>query len=764
MNKFSKSIRSQKGSSMILVLAVIFILSSLGAIALFAGLTNVSMGSRYRNWSREYYALDMQAEQKVKYIDQNVMKPGEDKAQQYMRNEYYLKAYSDPDLPEDVKSIIPEALQTLLNNKWSTVDSAAALNTYIKEAFRLIYYYYAASYMSAVSDADSSITHSTNISINYDSINWEDYNIGINFYITVGDGEGRKVDVAGEIMEPHYQPVTLIKHTPYYGNPIWTNAVAAGKSIYFNGTGTTTIYGDLYSSSDDESYPIPEGGSKGIVSNGAAVVVNGNVYSKGDVHVRKSNGSITVNTYDTIASDTPDITMKNKIFGDNDLLFENRGLYVNNISAYTEGTSSGNIPYIFKDINGGNVYCNNLSIEERDDHGFSVNNARITVKGSVWTYDDIQMDGINSTITVEKNFIGLTSGSDNENKNYSSAVINNQPASSKINLRGGIIAPGTAHVQFDTGEEGRYVYYQTAESVTAKQQDLFAAYSDVPPSGSYGVDYTYDWFNKRAGPATHIFYLLRFGELTNPGAGTQDLLDRKIGYFLNHIVGKQIKTGIYSSSSVAGYALGGVGMHNTEDAPYAAFYSMNDISNRNAFTTIRDTLIQIMKYKTQNMGTSDKTMDSLINSAAISGTVGDIKKLNQVSNQLNTNDTNRGFIYSAGSLTITGGENFSGIIFSEGDITVNTNAKFDGTIISKGNIIITGNPEIRYCEAVIKGLMNPVIDTPQAESIRAFFSPEGLKMGKPVFHVVGTTISTNSAQRSTSIKKRYRITQWVEGR
>ncbi len=287
--------------------------------------------------------------------------------------------------------------------------------------------------------------------------------------------QGKKVEENVTNVPPGYHAVQQTRSFAVKPNPLYANAVSVQGSISFTGSGDVNIYGDVAACSrtlTGNPLGLEEGNAYGIktqTGSSVDVTIYGNVYSGGDLHLFGNGSSVFVEPY--LSPDGR--TLKT------DLLYSAGNSYYFDLSAapgaaaYAEDNFGGlgDIPYIYLDSTGGNVYCNSLAIESGVQYG------TLDISGNVWTRDDIQNDGqAGTSITVGENYIGMRSDANEANKdpNGSSAIINNAYFfDGVIEVGGSYVIPGTSWYVFTgSGTE----YYQTAESISAQAGEFFQIY------------------------------------------------------------------------------------------------------------------------------------------------------------------------------------------------------------------------------------------------------------------------------------------------
>lgn len=747
-----------------MVFSVVLLLVSFGTITLLAGVSNAQMGARYRNSSQEYYAVDQRAEQHVAQIDIR-LNTAENLARQYFENEAFKDPTKMPSLPTGLN--FDQSLQDMLHNHWSTVVNntnqeiyVTNLQPFINEGFRVLYYYFALNLLNAYSGIVNSVPNSDTIAVNNlgvpaNYIDWDHRPI----YTSTGEpitidimsqlrdtnnvNTFRRVNARLGIRLPEYQTITQTTQIPIRTNPIWTNAITASGSIYFDGnsSSTSTINGDVFSADRNAIFSdnfITEAQENGVISRGANVVINGNVYSRGDVHVFNNNGRITVNPYAGTV-----VERKNAAYQHNGLYLnsiDNGGNVDNNIPLYTQGNPAylatlplnPHIPLIYPDNNGGNVYCNSLSIED------VCNGANITVNGNVTTRDDVQIDGQNSEISINGNLIGVNSEATlTGNPNGSSAVMNNQPSSSRISLNGSFIVPGQTYVEFVESP------YSTGISI-----------GSLGDSGEI-----FDSF-KTGGSETGKNYSM----LTQQGIKQFSLFngsnDQRINRIVDFLKNSSASTNISIRSinnQLVGYALGAVIARTNSSTEDEVFYTTRYGINLDAKNNIANYANNFLAYHQQSF-------DNILIRMMDAKTIG----LGNYPFDINTNAPNTNSVIQnsfAGFVNgpipngiirdnplVLGSTITRGIVYCDGDLQIQGSGVFEGTIICNGNVNITGNPTITYSEDVISNLIQ------NNDGVRQFFSRG--ESGTQTF--INRTRIDGVYRDTAVVRKRYNITQWKD--
>jgi len=701
------------------------------------------------------------------------------------------------------------------------------LQEYLEEAFERLYYYFACKIINDELqtgifkdssdngtaykykfDENASPLGKKYIDIDFETndVFWDHYDFKGSepfiFMIAAEYGDKTlKTDIS--IHKPKYTLVPKTKNVPFEGNPLWTYALFARNNIRFfssvqGGAGESTgaiICGDIFSADYSEyshakgTHIIEEGNINGISVEHTGVDVYGNVYCRGDVHITKSSESrkalLNVLAYDdflkvhdTSSTERIKRDLKYNMYGGNKFfadyrLFEQYTDAVRQMAKKCSSWYQGNdgedyAKIIPSDYEGGNVYCNNLSIEE------NASNAKIEVAGNVWTYDDIQIDGDASIIAVNGIYAGLRSTSAEKDPNASSCVINNKPESSKIYLRNDFIIPGTAFVKLD--ENG---YYQTVESAGARASETFSAYIDEQTFNEDKFvfeNHMIDGMELR---------LIKFdSERSQETLFAETIFSRIINYFKNAGMHPDAAGIIFDNSSpsptgkkmyVLGSAIGSkegnlkVFSKYETDVKYSA--------NQMAYNTIKDVLENVFKSKTTRMGTRNGEIDSFYNKSAINNMSGEAKiKRIIIRNSPPTyrkvseiyegqHQDNLVFLYFEGNdsssrLTLEVDRDFYGIIFSMNDIEIKGDKKIRGSVISMGDILCdcSNSIDILYDEDVIKNILK------KDRYVYDFFRlPKAYALPAPAFYAIREEVSENAIARDNAWKKTKRISikSWI---
>ncbi len=153
-----KYLNNKRGSAIVLVLSCIMILTVLGMVVLIGSAFNIQMGTKYIDWSAEYYDLDSLADRLVMKVDTDYMLRAEQVAREYIKKEYYTINPDEPLIDLDdynivgtdsIHDVIGDALQGSIYNEWFLLDGAADgdeealgpdLEIFLPDLFKVLYY------------------------------------------------------------------------------------------------------------------------------------------------------------------------------------------------------------------------------------------------------------------------------------------------------------------------------------------------------------------------------------------------------------------------------------------------------------------------------------------------------------------------------------------------------------------------------------------------------------------------------------------------
>ena len=307
----------EDGSAMVIVLTIIFVMTTLGGITLLATLTNLRMSAKYTGWTAEYYALDRAAEDRVRRLDERLSQ-AEDYARLYIRGECYRIGDAAPAITGKPDTDINERAQNFIYNIWNngvyqpsiSSDSGGGdltggkpdildetrynslFTRFNTEAFQRLYYFFA--YRLLAADVKSGAFESvelTRMMAGYAGMldNYSADPEGMKVVIDVDDGEeeyAKHVRAVAYVTAPIFGYETKAENIPFRANPLWSGALTARGSIKFesgqgiNGSGMPSDGGSASGGGMATGTGLESGGgavSGGLASGGGVTRVYGDV-------------------------------------------------------------------------------------------------------------------------------------------------------------------------------------------------------------------------------------------------------------------------------------------------------------------------------------------------------------------------------------------------------------------------------------------------------------------------------------------------------
>lgn len=777
-----KRFLNKKGSSLVMVLGAMLILTAVGVLVITMSSANIRMSSKYRAWTEEYYDLDYAAQERLVAFDRQTLVPAELMARYYLQNNYLAYATIDEfpagtPMADALKlSLADGKLQTILHNRQleaaallkvspepeGTPDPTAspgpdmdesqvlyneAMEKLAEQAFKALYYH-RVDQLVAQNATDTPQPSSGNAAIltlcDLAASDWfpdfttldglisdvEDAMPQLavtayepaSMYAPEAQGLAKKVEVLVTLKSPLYELSPQSRYVPLKINPLYTNALSAWGSIRFTNGGSAVITGDVAVGNNGVNSGISENNDGGFITYNKSVTVYGNVYSAGDIHAAGTGGNVSIREYPVNYTNL----LKEKLYG-NDYYLEDT-VYAGMASLDEEHLNGDLIPYLYKDSGGGNAYCNSLVAEP------AAGGADLYVAGDLWTRDDIQNDASGASIRVNGNYIGLNSSAENGNPNGSSAVINNTVGSGgTIELGGDYVIPGTAFYIFRGND-----YYQTAESGSARTIESFASYLALAaePSETYN--------GEESGETYSMF------DAAN--------LNAQIVHFKKYFTDNDITplSGIGVKNGSDYYTLGVV--VNKDGTIYYSGGEQRSHNNYLKYSEASALMPGVLNVKSQYFGTNGRDIGNLVNPA------------------FGVNDRGNGFYYFKGSTASfsVGGESGSinsGIVYcAANELIITGSGEFKGAIICNGNVTVQGgNVKLTYDEDVVLGVLGvsegQVIHAGSGSLIaRRFFSPAvPLTMGEDLGTEQIDTVSVSAGERTVNdAVDRYTINAWRE--
>ena len=694
------NIQSEKGSALTLAFVVIMIMIMLGTAALALSLSSVRMSQAFTNSSDVYLDLDSAANSKLLEIDK-ALKGAEDYARNYIVEERYK---------EDASGLIRDKYTAILDASFSESYFNEAKYLELMEPFipRLYDYMYMTNALTNLALVEEVSLVNANAGLDpgyagtFDELVFSDEDIEVSFTaeqpLSDKDSLTKKIDVKLYISTLSEGIIHEYAFRKFDANPILGYALASQESISFSGlnhvngdvfAGARAVKDKTFVAVQAEERPDKKAGihTEGILN------VKGNVYTAGYFYTTGSEVNL------TIGSVSPEIyEIKKSMFGGEGYFQDMTGN--EQLGDYGEG-GTGVLPFFYKDYYSGNIYAKMISIDR------SAAGSSFTINGNALVADDLEVSGNNSKISIGGNYIGVSSG--DIGHEVSSAVINNSKhTGSEITLLGGLVVPG--YVFLDLGTS----YYQTTESVTSSDFDLFMNYVSSPLNGDNDdtgfSSYSINGMNVLLKDSpTNDWYTGRF--VGTPDAGIK--ISDKAGYAPGLIVAdKNGTSSFYLDTSVAG-----------------------------AYTLTSALLSDNVSSAVEHLGTKGTYLSSDLFSSYVNGIYSGSRMIyNPVGNQLVISGDMKGIVYCDGALEITGTGSFSGTVIASGDITVNGDITFN------------------YDEDVIYDILEHDSETLAFFGDGMYAESNVYFLGKPV------SVYHDSLTYSSLVEKgrRYRITEYKE--
>ncbi len=796
---FLKKYNNEKGVAAVLVLAVILVLTALGTIALVASAANISMGSKSKSWSTEFYSLDSQAEELVQKVDAQLTIAEQD-AVEYVQNRYdamattataftLSKFKTEYMMDDGTDSGAQKFFHLHYKDEWTTgggiaitvqdyIDNTTTypsaddarmayendLKVYMSDVFDRVYFHFASKRLNDLATSSPGVIPDVALVLKGGAgkYGYPDPNttqwctnkfIGLNV-LSVWDSSTKPTDgdivvyvlaqdaaVAGKRVETEISVIV-----PRYETVIQRiNIPYKGNPIWANAlsvqNGIQIGEGSNVRVEGDVFASATQTG--GLASTtGASIHIYGNVYTAGDVHVTGNGGEINIHRYAGSGVST-DYTAKNKIFNDNDLFFTESVAHGVILSNYTENSTGsapdGAIPFVFWDHRKwGNVYCNEFTIES------GVSAGSMTAQGNLVTARDIRMDGRHSEMVIgtaaagvaETNYIGLRSEPED------GLNVNPNESSSIIN-----------NYPYEADGLTRSSSIQINSRLFVPGVAFYEFDQAGPVWSEVGGKYYYksaESITSRVTSPTAIFdaYMADGTDFIAPPFqrnGTKYYLTTPSGLsmksdlsdFITSAGG--IKTNIINGTSTAdGYVLGVAMMQDNISSNAVVYEGIGGYSSRSyiAYNELKLAGAPLMSI----FDAKTKYLGT--------GYIGAFE--NYVNKAYNASVN--GFIFlGAGSHTrdISG---ISGIIYSEGDLTVTGNGEFKGAIICEGKLTIDGDLTIKYNEAAILSTLK------NQSRVRKFFDTTIGSIGLDIDFVE----EYNTTSGTRTLVKRYKVLSWKE--
>lgn len=673
-----KNKKNNAGSTLIMVLMAMSVLSILGICIIGVSLANYRMRIADRKIKQSFYYADAKYEEIYSVIEENIEEAIA------LANEYVkVNVQSEIDTQRVIESLDVTLDQSQMINGTDGHGSVndAVLKEHMNENFFKAKY---KEYMNnnLISEIENSIrdidgdlatddTEVVGIDItsveNYKNSNDDPLAVAIKFKSTKNDMQ-KEIEGSFNIKVPNYEKPLQIKNDMVVlkENVLWTKAITTDKNIIVNND-DVTINGDVYcygSSSDI-------GGLRVGSSKRASLNIRGNVFTNKNVLVNYNNSELT--------------------------------------------------------IDNGDVYCESLIIPDNIEEALiSINN------GALNTFDDIELNGKKSKIEISGAYFGFSDGSERtKSHDESSAIIINSPDievnnGSKLKITGdnndsnvrqvslfndsnekksGIYIGGTVYVELDKpySELNNHNYYQTGESIALRGN--YKAYQEVlKPDGSGTRDAKFKPENIMLGSYEPLVLVKKLN-------GTFPNADDKSKYFMYYNTDYgDLSTGTSSSIDISNvkFSLGSYINGDTINGFVGAipeFESVKLIKNRD------------YKYAINNMldlGLYDDTMHDISISSSLENQLDDVVSIDDrvlfthdifdfdsiKDTLLICNDSKDVYIYSgtqpseynsSRDLAVNTNRVARGIVVTKGDIIISGDVEYDGVLVAGGNVVFQGN-------------------------------------------------------------------------
>lgn len=439
-----KLLKSNRGSTMILILITISVLSLLGTAILSLSLINYKMKLVDRNVKTSLYLTEAGIEEAYgeigKVIEQAIISEksgglGDIGGNKYVEQELNnfikrerMKEQFEPG-PEEDKYNSPYLENPA--NGYGAVDEEA-IKPKLQEWFRIAYTEYINN--NLLSKLEEKYNND-GYGIVESSINTDNAEVKVldtskeDNYFPFEDNNGTyKITLQSKFTHNKVEKqikAQFIIDIPKYGAPyyvknkmakiseniLWKKAITAEGNLYVNGE-NTVINGDIYaygtSPSNDQDKKDPKNFGGIVVGNseGDSITINGTASTNGYIQTNHDNTSITLN---------------------------------------------------------GNGYCDSLVIrEDTEDCSIAVNG------GDLNTRDDLELNGEDGIIAINGGYYGFSDGSEisSSHDNSSSIVINSsdigEAHGSSLSISGNVYIGGTVYINLTSGE------YQTGESISLR--------------------------------------------------------------------------------------------------------------------------------------------------------------------------------------------------------------------------------------------------------------------------------------------------------
>lgn len=401
-----KRLVDEKGSTLMLILITVAILTMLGTALLAMSLMNVTMKANDKRITSTVYLAESGIDQVYAIVGTYVEEAIEEAI--ILTDAEIQLLLGELDLIINFVDVSTGLVNPLAHPDWGTVGSVYLYGDYSLNVSELelhsddLYKEHFKDYLDDLEDLtppnnlSSIISAETYIDLLNDGVSSLSVTVGdVNkFSETPGNSEYIIRDVRSEFVllgktkkvvttdivvtdEITAYPLnTLENRISVKDNPLWQQALVANENIHVQGNGQLTVIGNVYGYGTLPASVVAGGATKdaepteygGVIFDGSSQsIINGNVYSRN--YVQLAEGS-----YSTVV------------------------------------------------VNDGAVYANTL-IAQKDSNGL------LRVNGNVYTLDDLEHNGDNADITINGSYYGYSDGSVGLTHDTSSAIVINADTS-----------------------------------------------------------------------------------------------------------------------------------------------------------------------------------------------------------------------------------------------------------------------------------------------------------------------------------------------
>lgn len=432
MNKF---INNNKGSTLLMVLIITAVLTVLGTALISMSMMSVNMKYNDTREKKAFYYAESGLDELYAYVGHKVEETligdgSEGNIGVFLETKNYIddlyrrieEELNNTELDPDERIYSSYYPEDVIDDNVIESEANSYFNTQFKNRFNSMVN------LGAFNVSDSNIVSTINIEETFD--NGSDTNLYVIDYTSTYDNssELKTIQAKVNIKAPEELAPLKVEDVSYSVevNPVLGFLLASYRNIKFNNSNTT---------------------------------VNGKLYSFGLANsILQANPTVSVNDYGI------------ELFGDNRNVTINGDVVTN---GYFEIDGDGST----LTVNNGRVYCNSMVINKYSDA--SVINLN---SSNLYTYDDLELNGINSSIDINGSYYGLSNGAGSLGHNESSSInINTQLGvdTSSLKISGsdpftdgedntGIFIAGTNYINL-IDIDGNPWSYQLAESVAIKK-------------------------------------------------------------------------------------------------------------------------------------------------------------------------------------------------------------------------------------------------------------------------------------------------------